>query len=80
MGIRARHMQQRLVLYGIGTYVVVQILINLGGVVGILPITGVTFPLVSYGGSSLISWGITFGVALNIVGQIKYSTELEEVN
>lgn len=80
MGIRARRMQQRLVLYGIATYVVVQILINLGGVVGILPITGVTFPMVSYGGSSLLSWGITFGVALNIIGQIKYETELEEVD
>ncbi|MGK4018025.1 FtsW/RodA/SpoVE family cell cycle protein [Weissella paramesenteroides] len=80
MGIRAHRMQQRLVLYGIATYVVVQILINLGGVVGILPITGVTFPMVSYGGSSLLSWGITFGVALNIIGQIKYETELEEVD
>lgn len=80
MGIHAHRMQQRLVLYGIATYVVVQILINLGGVVGILPITGVTFPMVSYGGSSLLSWGITFGVALNIIGQIKYETELEEVD
>lgn len=71
MGIRARHMNQRLVLYGIATYIVVQILINLGGVVGALPITGVTFPMISYGGSSLLSWGITFGVALNIIGQIK---------
>ena len=71
MGVQARLMHHRLILYGIATYIVVQILINLGGVVGALPITGVTFPMISYGGSSLLSWGLTFGVALNVVGQIK---------
>lgn len=75
MGIRARLMHQRLILYGIATYIVVQIFINLGGVVGALPITGVTFPMISYGGSSLLSWGLTFGVALNVIGQIKAETK-----
>lgn len=67
--------QFRLTLYGIAAYIAIQILINLGGVSGILPITGVTFPLISYGGSSMMSWGITFGIALNIISIIKYQEE-----
>ena len=65
-------------LYGISAYITIQILINLGGVVGLLPITGVTFPMISYGGSSLLSWGITFGIAFNVIGLIKQQQEYEK--
>lgn len=39
---------------GVGAWIVVQAVINIGGVLGLLPVAGVTLPLVSYGGSSLI--------------------------
>jgi len=44
----------RLAAAGVGSWIVVQAVINVGGVLGLLPVTGVTLPLVSYGGSSLI--------------------------
>jgi cell division protein FtsW len=44
----------RLASAGVGSWIVVQAVINIGGVLGLLPVTGVTLPLVSYGGSSLI--------------------------
>jgi len=44
----------RLAAAGVGSWIVVQAVINIGGVLGLLPITGVPLPLVSYGGSSLI--------------------------
>lgn len=44
----------RMAAAGIGSWIVVQAVINIGGVLGLLPVTGVTLPLVSYGGSSLI--------------------------
>lgn len=69
--INTHNLQYRLILFGISAYLVIQIFINLGGVTGILPITGVTFPLISYGGSSLLSWGITFGLAFNIIGKLR---------
>lgn len=39
---------------GITTWLVVQMLVNIGAVLGVMPITGVPLPLVSYGGSSLV--------------------------
>ena len=44
----------RLASAGVGSWIVVQAVINVGGVLGLLPITGVPLPLVSYGGSSLV--------------------------
>jgi len=70
-GINTRNLHYRLILFGIAAYIIIQIFINLGGVTGLLPITGVTFPLISYGGSSLLSWGLTFGLAFNIIGKLR---------
>lgn len=44
----------RLASAGVGSWIVVQAVINIGGVLGLLPVTGVPLPLVSYGGSSLV--------------------------
>ena len=76
--VKTRNMQIRLTLYGIAAYIGIQILVNLGGVVGLVPITGVTFPLISYGGSSLMSWGITFGIAFNMIGVLKKNESIRE--
>ena len=39
---------------------------NIGMTVGLLPITGITLPFISYGGSSLLSYMILIGIILNI--------------
>ncbi len=52
--------------FGIGSLLIVQTFINLGVNLNIIPLTGVTLPLISYGGSSLISFMIAFGIVLNI--------------
>jgi cell division protein FtsW len=55
-----------LVAAGITAWVVVQAVINIGAVIGMLPITGVPLPFVSFGGSSLVITMAAMGVLLNI--------------
>ena len=47
------------------TWILVQALVNIGAVVGILPITGIPLPLVSYGGSALLPTMIALGMLLS---------------
>ncbi len=47
---------------GFFAYFIFQVLVNVGMNVGLLPIAGITLPLISYGGSSLVTWMI--GLAL----------------
>ena len=52
----------KLVALGLGTLYAMQVFLMIGGVIKFIPSTGVTLPLVSYGGSSLISTLLIFGV------------------
>jgi cell division protein FtsW len=54
----------RLAAAGVGSWIVVQAVINIGGVLGLLPITGVPLPLVSYGGSSLVPTLVALGMLM----------------
>ena len=56
----------RLVAVGVAAMLSVQVLINTGMMVGLVPITGLTLPLVSYGGSSLLANALALGLVLNI--------------
>lgn len=56
----------KLILIGVFSQLILQVFINIGMNLGLLPITGVTLPLLSYGGSSLISTLITLGIVANI--------------
>jgi cell division protein FtsW len=53
---------------GITTLVCGQALINLAAVMGAAPLTGITLPFVSYGGSSLVAGLVAVGILLNIAG------------
>ncbi|EXX91692.1 stage V sporulation protein E [Paenibacillus darwinianus] len=55
-----------LLAVGIIGIVAVQVFINIGVVIGMLPVTGITLPLVSYGGSSLTLLLTALGILLNI--------------
>jgi len=57
--------------------ILTQAIINIGMNLGLLPITGVTLPLISYGGSSLISVMISLGIVVNIIKKSKKSDYLE---
>jgi cell division protein FtsW len=59
----------RLLAAGITGLIVIQAVVNMGGVTGLLPITGVPLPLVSSGGSSLCICLACIGILLNIAAQ-----------
>jgi rod shape determining protein RodA len=56
----------RLVVVGLTALFCTQTVINLGMTLGVAPITGLTLPFVSYGGSSLLTCGIAAGLVLNV--------------
>ena len=59
---------------GLGIQYAVQIIVTVGGAIKMIPSTGVTFPLLSYGGSSILSTLIVFAIiqGLAIVGTTKH--------
>ncbi|GGM20380.1 putative lipid II flippase FtsW [Paraliobacillus quinghaiensis] len=63
-----------LLAIGISSMVGVQAFINLGAISGLLPITGVTLPFVSYGGSSLLVLMISMGILNNVARHAKRAT------
>lgn len=60
------NMTDKFMLAGIMGMLVYQQFQNIGMTLGLLPITGITLPLISYGGSSVISYMIIMGIVLNI--------------
>lgn len=65
--IKMRRIFDQTVLVGVGSYFLIQAFVNLGGVLGLIPLTGVTFPFMSYGGSSLLVTSIMTGIALSVI-------------
>ncbi len=66
IAIHARGTFERLLAAGITAWICVQAVINLGAVTGLLPITGIPLPLVSFGGSALVLTLIGVGVLASI--------------
>ncbi len=63
---RTTDIKGRLVAAGVLSLVFFQTLINLGMSFGLFPITGITLPLVSYGGSSLVATSIALGLLVSV--------------
>lgn len=63
----------KLVCVGLGVEYAVQVILTIGGTLKMIPLTGVTLPLISYGGSSILSTLIIFAIiqGLAIVGTAK---------
>lgn len=62
LATHATSYSSRLIYIGTFGYLFFQVFINLGMNIGLAPVTGVTLPLISYGGSSVIATAITLGI------------------
>ncbi len=67
----------RLTAMGIGTMFFAQLAVNTGMTIGVLPVSGMTLPFVSYGGSSLVSLWVTTGVLVCIASRRPHGFERE---
>ncbi len=68
----------KLVAMGLGTLYALQVFLTIGGAIKLIPSTGVTLPLVSYGGSSLLSTMIMFGIiqGLYIINYMRHTQKI----
>lgn len=74
IGRRSYTIRGALLCYGIAFYIFLHIMINLGGLLGLMPLTGVPLPFLSYGGSFLLC----LIISLAFVQRINVETKLSE--
>lgn len=66
IGINARNSEGMYICTGVAAYLAFQVFENIGMCVGIFPVTGITLPFFSYGGSSLFTTFLAIGLVLNV--------------
>ena len=76
---RVRRRFLSLVAYGIGLIIAIQALVNIGVTTGALPTKGLTLPLVSYGGSSVVIVCISLGILARIDAESRYQAKREGI-
>ncbi|HEY8999309.1 MAG TPA: putative peptidoglycan glycosyltransferase FtsW [Candidatus Saccharimonadales bacterium] len=68
----------RLVVTGVLIWLAVQAFVNIGAMIGLLPLKGITLPLISYGGSSVLLTLAALGLVFQISRYTKFSVETNE--
>ena len=79
IAMKMQAMFYKLIAFGLGSVYITQVFLTIGGVTKFIPSTGVTLPLVSYGGSSIVSTFIIFQVIQGLY-VLKRGEEEEEEN
>ena len=64
IALRAKDPMSKYACAGIGTWIAFQSIMNIGSATSLIPVVGVTLPLVSYGGSSLVATYLALGFVL----------------
>ncbi|KRF53279.1 cell division protein FtsW [Bacillus sp. Soil531] len=67
-----------MICIGVASMIGIQTGINLGGLTGLIPITGVTLPFISYGGSSLLTLMVSMGIVVNISFFVNYQNKKQK--
>jgi len=75
IALKARDVFSALVCIGIGAFFLTQPFVNLGGVSGVIPLSGVTLPLISYGMTSKVSTFAMIGIYFNMRRHILVDVE-----
>lgn len=73
------NLRNSLICFGIGCYFLIHIFVNLGGVLGLIPLTGIPLPLLSYGGSSCLAMFSGFAIVQRIAIENKLTKRKNEI-
>jgi rod shape determining protein RodA len=65
-GMKSRDVRAKILVSGVAAWIWFQVFVNIGMSMGLMPITGITLPFFSYGGSSLLA----ISIALGLVGSV----------
>ena len=71
IAIKSKEKINKYIITGFIGVLIYQQIQNISMTFGLLPITGITLPFISYGGSSLLSYMIMIGIVLNIQSEKK---------
>jgi cell division protein FtsW len=71
IAIRTKGRHELLMVAGMGSMIIFQTFLNMGVVSGLLPVTGVTLPFISYGGSSLMTTWLAAGTIMHFASRRK---------
>ena len=71
VALRAPDRFGMLLAVGITSWIILQAALNMGAVLAIFPVVGITLPLLSFGGTSLVATLAAMGVLLNVARQIR---------
>lgn len=66
LSMRANTIRGRYICFGVAVYIFLHIVVNLGGLFGVMPLTGVPLPFLSYGGSFTLSLIISLGMVQRV--------------
>ena len=69
--LETENLFDKYLVFGLSFMLIFQTLLNLSVVVGLIPVTGVTLPFISYGGSSLLTSFMMIGIILGISNKNK---------
>ena len=74
----ANGMEQRLMAVGVFSWIAVQMSVNIMAMTGLIPLTGITLPLLSYGGTSMMFVTIALGITFQLSCYTKREKEMKQ--
>lgn len=68
---RTENEEESLFVVGVAAWIFAHVIINIGGMTGLIPVKGITLPFLSYGGTSMLFVAFSLGIVLQISGWTK---------
>ncbi len=74
MATKVNDSYAKIYTFGVVSVIMVHVFINIGMTIGLVPVIGIPLPLISYGGSSLLSFTVMIFLAIKLCSENKYNT------